>query len=380
MLPLQEFLPSIIATVIVTVGFLWILYPAWVVLVADSLEWDVEQLSTDTQPSQSPLLSLVIPAYNEQDRIPIMIRESFEYLTSKRGNMLIRQLQHCAKKMDNPLEKQVESEVIQPVIEWLIVNDGSNDSTCDIVRKTHNNLMKKHNDIDDNHVNISSNSAPLGWKWKIVSLKQNAGKGAAVKTGMNLAKGTFHLMVDADGATEFGNGLENLTQEIKSIIERITSSKGSKNECTVMSEKDSTIAVFGSRTHLEKESTVQRSIIRTILMKAFHFFVTLTVSSKIKDTQCGFKMFTKSASYLVFQTLHLRRWAFDTEIVLLCDKQGIDILEVAVPWHEVDGSKLSTSKLALALVSISMLRDMICVQACFTFGIWKIENGLSSRG
>ena len=371
MLPFLEFIPSILVTAVVTFGFLWILYPAWVVLVADILEWDVEELSlADTQRPQPPLLSLIIPAYNEQDRIPIMIRESFEYLTSERGKTLIQQLQSCSKMMpsnDNSLKEQKQSEEMQPVIEWLIVNDGSNDSTCDIVRET--------------YTSIPSDSTSIGWKWKIVSLKRNAGKGAAVKTGMNLAEGTFHLMVDADGATEFGNGLENLTRELYSTIQKrqiIVSKKENNEERSIANVKDSMIAVFGSRAHLEKKSTVQRSMVRTILMKAFHFFVSIFVSSKVQDTQCGFKLFTQSASCLVFKNLHLRRWAFDTEIILLCDKQDIDILEVAVPWCEVDGSKLGTSKLALALVSISMLRDMICVRACYTFGIWKIKNGLSS--
>jgi len=379
---LLESIPSVIATVMVTFGSLWIFYPAWLVLAADLLDWDVEQLSssvplsTETQLLQPPILSLVIPAYNEQNRIHIMIRESFEYLTSKRGKTLIDQLQSCAQSMssgDTLPKEQEESEVTQPVIEWLIVNDGSTDSTCDIVREIHNNLMTKCINTHDGRVNISSDSLSLGWKWKIVSLKRNAGKGAAVKTGMNVAQGVFHLMVDADGATEFGNGIENLTRELYSIMQRISPRKGNEKERGFGSEEKSLVAVFGSRAHLKKESTVQRSVVRTVLMKAFHIFVSLFVSSKVQDTQCGFKLFTKSASYLIFNNLHLRRWAFDTEIVLLCDKQCIEILEVAVPWREIDGSKLCTSKLELALVSISMLRDMICVWACYTFGIWKIK-------
>ena len=112
-------------------------------------------------------------------------------------------------------------------------------------------------------------------------------------------------------------------------------------------------------------------------MKAFHFFVSLFVSTKVQDTQCGFKIFSKFASCSVFEELHLRRWAFDTEIVLLCDKQGIEISEVAVPWKEIDGSKLSTSKFALAVVSVSMLRDMMCVWACYSLGIWKAKTSMS---
>ena len=209
--------------------------------------------------------------------------------------------------------------------------------------------------------------------WKMISLKSNSGKGAAVKTGMNLAEGMFRLMVDADGATKFGEGLGNLARELHSRLQIHVSSKKERDEGNM------TIAVFGSRAHLAKVSTAERTLSRTVLMKAFHFFVGVLVSSKVHDTQCGFKLFTRSASELVFETLHLRRWAFDTEIILLCDKFSIDILEVAVPWKEIDGSKLSTSKLALGIASLSMLRDMICVRTCYTLGIWKVKNPIETR-
>jgi len=371
---------SIILTAVVTFGFLWMFYPAWVVLVAERLEWEVERLSSpDTQSSELPILSLVIPAYNEQERIPVMIRESFNYLTSPSGKDLLRRLQSCANLESEPcngtaLNGQNNSDGPEPSIEWLIVNDGSTDSTCESVRETYKKLIDNTNRSSDDGNNTSSFSSALGWSWQIVTLKKNGGKGAAVKTGMNRAKGMFHLMVDADGATDFEKGLENLTHELEVRMKQFSFSKGN-DDGNDKSGANPMITVFGSRAHLEKESTAQRSLIRTLLMKAFHFFVSLFVSSKIHDTQCGFKIFTKSASHLVFKTLHLGRWAFDTEIVLLCDSQGIEMFEVAVPWKEVDGSKLSTSKLALALVSISMLRDMICVRACYTLGIWRIKTG-----
>eukprot|EP00531_Pseudo-nitzschia_arenysensis_P013049 CAMPEP_0116124192 /NCGR_PEP_ID=MMETSP0329-20121206/5153_1 /TAXON_ID=697910 /ORGANISM="Pseudo-nitzschia arenysensis, Strain B593" /LENGTH=375 /DNA_ID=CAMNT_0003618163 /DNA_START=9 /DNA_END=1133 /DNA_ORIENTATION=- len=375
MMTLIENLPSIVVSITFTLGFLWLFYPAWAVLVAENLEWEVEQLpSSGTQPSELPVLSLVIPAYNEEERIPIMIRESFEYLKSTRGQEVLRRLQMCAKTKatisseskrsgdDITSRGKSEPEMPAPTVEWLIINDGSKDSTCNCVREIHNNLVDSANRSGTSGDNLSSASSALEWNWKIVSLKRNGGKGAAVKTGMNLAEGMFHLMVDADGATSFGKGLENLTQELEAF------SCTSSDNCE--SDVDPMIAIFGSRAHLQKESTAKRSFVRTLLMKAFHFFVSLFVSSKVHDTQCGFKLFSKSASGVVFKALHLRRWAFDTEIVLISDIQAIKICEVAVPWKEVDGSKLSTSKLALALVSISMLRDMICVRACYTLGIW----------
>ncbi len=63
-------------------------------------------------------------------------------------------------------------------------------------------------------------------------------------------------------------------------------------------------------------------------MHAFHFFVTLLCTSRVKDTQCGFKLFTKRAALLLFDNLHLRRWAFDTELVMLANQLCLDIAEV----------------------------------------------------
>ncbi|VEU41291.1 unnamed protein product [Pseudo-nitzschia multistriata] len=388
MITFIEIMHYMMMPVTATFAFLWVFYPAWAVLIAERIEWDVEDLASpgmNKDSFESPLLTLVIPAFNEEDRIPIMIRETFDYLTSQQGKQLLRKLQSSIKpqttssleyeKLEDASLREESSEQrgAEPKVEWIIVDDGSTDATCDVVRETYKKLMGNKS----NGVGKSTPSATnaCDWKWKIVSLTKNAGKGGAVKTGMNLAEGMFHLMVDADGATDFGNGLENLTRELRAHTQGILASR----EGHIGSRKGmagSRIAVFGSRAHLERESTAQRSFVRTLLMKAFHFFVSLFVSTKVHDTQCGFKLFSKKASNAIFKTLHLRRWAFDTEIVLLCDKQCIDIIEVAVRWKEVDGSKLSTSKLALALVSISMLRDMICVRACYTLGFWRVKMGL----
>lgn len=62
------------------------------------------------------------------------------------------------------------------------------------------------------------------------------------------------------------------------------------------------------------------------------------------------------------------------QIVLISDLEKIKILEVGVPWREVSGSKLSTSKVNLALVSLQMLRDMVCVRVCYNLRVWKVSR------
>lgn len=66
--------------------------------------------------------------------------------------------------------------------------------------------------------------------------------------------------------------------------------------------------VCGSRAHLETEARAQRSVFRTILMIVFHIHVWLFGVRTIKDTQCGFKLFSRSAAKLLFPNLHVKRW------------------------------------------------------------------------
>ena len=67
------------------------------------------------------------------------------------------------------------------------------------------------------------------------------------------------------------------------------------------------------------ESVATRSLLRTILMKGFHLLVMILISKNIEDTQCGFKLFTRETARALFQRLHLERWSFDVELVVLAE-------------------------------------------------------------
>jgi dolichyl-phosphate beta-glucosyltransferase len=152
--------------------------------------------------------------------------------------------------------------------------------------------------------------------------------------------------------------------------------------------------LLGSRAHLQDSNAVTtngdqalsgdsvprsssggRSLLRGLLMHVFHVCVVVLIGAhNVKDTQCGFKLFPRTAATRLFRHLHLQRWAFDTELLFLATRWQYELLEVDVAWHDVEGSKLHTSALNLALVSICMLRDMACVRLCYTLGLWKIRR------
>ena len=79
---------------------------------------------------------------------------------------------------------------------------------------------------------------------------------------------------------------------------------------------------------MEADSVASRSFIRTVLMYGFHTLVVILVSRKIKDTQCGFKLFTRSTAKVLFTLMHLDKWSFDIELVYLAEALRIPMTEV----------------------------------------------------
>ena len=86
--------------------------------------------------------------------------------------------------------------------------------------------------------------------------------------------------------------------------------------------------VVGSRAHLQSDAAAERTWYRTLLMHGFHALVFAVVGNRIKDTQCGFKLFTRRSARLLFRNLRLRRWCFDVELISLALALGIPLREV----------------------------------------------------
>lgn len=229
-----------------------------------------------------PILSLVIPAYNEEERLPIMLDETFEYLNKNR--------EHLSQLYYNAIGNQTfgGNSSILIKYEFIVVDDGSKDDTAGVAKKYAGTM--KGGDV-----------------FKLISMHQNCGKGGAVRTGVLKSSGQLCLMVDADGATDMCDGLVKVLKEMEVLTTQNQHNKTSSDP-SYSTISLPPFAVFGSRAHLEKECSASRSKIRTFLMHAFHFFVKTLCSPQIQDTQCGFKLFTRSAGVLLFTNLHLRRW------------------------------------------------------------------------
>ena len=137
-------------------------------------------------------MSLVVPAFNEEERLGIMLKEAVEFLQDAYGTQVPKsQANGNHAKRKNATQAisngHAESNGNRPNgWEVLIVSDGSTDKTIDTALQFARDLGSK--------------SASC---IRVISLHQNRGKGGAVTHGMRHVRGQYAIFADADGASKF---------------------------------------------------------------------------------------------------------------------------------------------------------------------------------
>ena len=210
--------------------------------------------------------SIVLPAYNESERIAATLGKIFAY--AERNGW------KC---------------------EVIVVNDGSQDDTAEIVRQS-----------AAEHPNLSLLENP-----------GNRGKGYSVRNGMLHARGDILLFSDADLSSPIGEA-EKLLTAIKSGAD----------------------VAIGSR-WLKTELQIQRQpLYRQLFGRIFNLLLRMVLGLKFKDTQCGFKAFTRGAAQCLFPLQRIERWAFDPELLYLAKRFRLSVQEVPVEWSHREGTRI----------------------------------------
>lgn len=247
---------------------------------------------------EQPHLSIVIPAYNEAERIIPTIGAIASYVSD----------------LGFPWE-------------LIIADDGSKDETVQLVQ-------------DLGFVNLRVLIAP-----------QNGGKGSAVQRGMLAAKGKYVLFADADNSTPI--------EQVVNLLHKL--------------ENEGYDVAVGSRAAAGASEDNKR-FIRHLMSNGLRFIVRNFFGIKVRDTQCGFKMYTKEAAQHLHQTQTIMGFSFDLEILYLANKFGYQIAEVPVQWMDAPGSKVDTSKEA-----IRFLRDLLKIKRNDIRGDYNKDNHHAHR-
>jgi dolichyl-phosphate beta-glucosyltransferase len=106
--------------------------------------------------------------------------------------------------------------------------------------------------------------------------------------------------------------------------------------------------VIGSR-RLKESDVEEKPFFRELMSSSFNFVVSLFAIRGIKDTQCGFKIFTSKAAQDIAARQKFYGFSFDVEQLYLARRLGYCIKEVPVKWTHAEGSKVSPVKDALKM-------------------------------
>jgi glycosyltransferase involved in cell wall biosynthesis len=230
-------------------------------------------------------LTLVLPAFNEADRIGPALDELFGYLR-RRG----------ASARDGA----PGAATLPERIEVLVVDAGSADSTADIVR-----ARPEASAIEGQTPDLRVVSVPHG------------GKGAAVRAGMLAATTDLVIFTDADMATP-----PDMIPLLVDALETHDVALGSR------------IQPDGS------DMRKSQPWYRRMLGKGFHLLASIWVVGPVKDTQCGFKGFTREAAQDLFARQRIWSIVFDVELIFLARKRGYRLAVVPIRWADRRGSRM----------------------------------------
>lgn len=236
-----------------------------------------------------PFLSVIIPIFNEQKRIE-NLSQIISYLEKQRFSW-----------------------------ELIIVDDGSTDSTKRKLKILKNKL-----------------------KFKTIYYSPNRGKGFAIKSGMNFAKGKFRLFLDIDLSTPIDE-FNNFYPFLKKFD-----------------------IIIGSRKMRSSHVLVRQPFLREMLGKMFTKLSQNILQMNISDFTCGFKCFSKKAADEIFPRQTTNRWGFDPEILYIGKIYKNSIKEVPVSWKDDPRTKVKFPQAIL-----SSLKELLKIRINYYSDVYK---------
>jgi len=103
---------------------------------------------------------------------------------------------------------------------------------------------------------------------------------------------------------------------------------------------------IGSR--LARGARVVRGPKREVISRAYNLLLRVVLRSKFSDAQCGFKAVRASCAQALLPHVEDNGWFFDTELLVLAEREGFRTHEVPVDWSDDPDSRVDIVKTALA--------------------------------
>lgn len=101
---------------------------------------------------------------------------------------------------------------------------------------------------------------------------------------------------------------------------------------------------FGSR--LKPGAEVTRGVKREVISRAYNLIIKLMFWHHFWDAQCGFKGITRGVATEVLPLVRDQAWFFDSELLLIAEKNGYRLKEFPVHWVDDPDSRVKIVKTA----------------------------------
>ena len=279
-------------------------------------------------PNLFPYLSILIPAYNEEERIGKTLSDYQAFLE------------------EHPYWSQKDC------CQIVIANDGSTDGTAEFIEAwlQNNNSKKGFRAISISCINLAA----------------NMGKGAALATGIEWIishrPDSWILTADADGSAP-------LDKNLNAVVSCVEEWYQNTQVPVSLSDRDEKkILVGGYRTYASSSPS------RLLFRCGFRTVVRTVVGDLggIRDSQCGFKLISPAAATALYRHLHLPSWSHDVEVLYRAVHSNVTLLEQAVTWQDQPGSKLVASPGGVLAVCVQMFIQVLELRWNYERGVWKI--------
>jgi len=168
---------------------------------------------------------------------------------------------------------------------------------------------------------------------RILNIPHYVGKGGAVMRGFAIAEGRHIGFVDADNATH--------PIEFLKLYDTL-SGNFNNHHGIIASRKIKGAIIYPKRTPMQNLSSA-----------IFNIKTRLLFGLKYKDTQCGAKLFKKDVAKFLVRNHTEKGWIFDVDMLYLCKKNRIRILEHPIYWSDhVEHSKLTFLEGIKAMINL----------------------------
>ena len=227
-------------------------------------------------------LTIVVAAFNEAERLPATLPRFASFCDAR------------------------------PDTDVLIVNDGSEDDTGEVIEA----FAREHPVV------------------RAIHNTSNHGKGYALRQGVMAVTRGWILLTDADLSTPL--------EEIDKLVSAANRSQAS-------------IAI-GSRAIDRRLVGLRQSAAREWSGRFFNVVMRTITGLPFRDTQCGFKLYRRDAAHIVFPRQRLDGFAADVENLMTARVHGLPVVEVPVRWNDVEGTRVDLQSGGRAFIDLFLVR------------------------